>query len=174
MRVYTVESAPTCVRRRRGQADPVLDLRPGSNENYTARIDWNTNHGKPVVCPDSEPLPVAVFSRGVFTMFMVLIFNYIQHMHTDGESVLNRCRNITGALNGLLLNNGYHDAYHDACGLHWSRLPEKHAQITAGIDPQRIEPDLAWFFFGVYILGLFSGENRTRSMRLRRIRKQTA
>ena len=104
------------------------------------------------------------------SLFTVLIFNYIQHIHADEESEFNHSRNITGRLlNFLLLNNGLHTAHHISPGVHWSKLREKHDKIADKIDPRLNESNFAWYLFRVYFLGLFSASFRTQNMRLERI-----
>lgn len=107
------------------------------------------------------------------SLFTVLIFNYIQHIHADEESDFNHSRNMTGKLlNFLLLNNGLHTAHHLSPGIHWSRLREKHDQISPKIDPRLNENNFAWYLLRVYILGLFIPSCRTYNMRGERMRKQ--
>lgn len=100
------------------------------------------------------------------SLFVVLIFNYVQHIHTDETDEYNNCRNITGwALNTFLLNNGYHTAHHVAPGLHWSKLKEKHKELEAKIDPSLNEVSLWWFLIRTYVLGLAIPGFRTKNMR---------
>ena len=104
------------------------------------------------------------------SLFTVLIFNYIQHIHADEESEFNHSRNMTGkTLNFFLLNNGLHTAHHISPGVHWSKLREKHDKIAPNIDPRLNESNFAWYLFRVYILGLFSPSFRTQNMRLERM-----
>lgn len=104
------------------------------------------------------------------SLFTVLVFNYIQHIHADEESDFNHSRNMTGSvLNFLLLNNGLHTVHHISPGLHWSKLREKHDKIADKIDPRLNENNFAWYLFRVYILGLFSASFRTQNMRMERI-----
>ena len=46
------------------------------------------------------------------SLFSVLIFNYVQHVHTDEESSYNHARNFVGLINLALFNNGYHTIHH--------------------------------------------------------------
>ena len=104
------------------------------------------------------------------SLFTVLMFNYIQHIHADEESEFNHSRNITGrVLNYLLLNNGLHTVHHLSPGVHWSKLREKHDKIAHKIDPRLNEENFAWYLFRVYILGLFSPSFHTENMRLERM-----
>lgn len=106
------------------------------------------------------------------SLYTVLIFNYIQHIHADEESEFNHSRNITGnVLNYLLLNNGLHTVHHISPGVHWSKLREKHDSIAHKIDPRLNEDNFAWYLFRVYILGLFSRSFGTENMRRERLQK---
>ena len=99
-------------------------------------------------------------------MFVVLVINYIQHVHADEKSRYNHSRNFFGLLNKFLLNNGLHTAHHERMGLHWSRLPELHATLEEKIDPRLKEKSLIAFLFRAYILSIFFPKYRTVSMRL--------
>ncbi|MEM9069692.1 MAG: fatty acid desaturase [Myxococcota bacterium] len=104
------------------------------------------------------------------SLFAVLSFNYLQHVHADEESKWNHSRNIVGpVMNWFLFNNGYHTIHHMKPGLHWSRTPAAHAEIAHHIDPRLNEPSFWWLVVRVYILGLFSARCRTDSMRLERL-----
>jgi fatty acid desaturase len=103
------------------------------------------------------------------SLFSVLIFNYVQHVHANEESQWNHSRNFTGLLNFLLFNNGYHTVHHETAGLHWSVVPEAHAKIAHNIDPSLIERSFWWYILRAYILGLFNSKFKTDSMRLRRM-----
>jgi fatty acid desaturase len=104
------------------------------------------------------------------SLFTVMFFNYIQHVHADEESKYNSSRNMTGAImNFLLINNGYHTAHHLSPATHWSKLKEKHEKINKYIHPSLNENNFAWYLFRVYILGIFSSSFRTKSMRLARL-----
>ena len=86
---------------------------------------------------------------------LIMIFNYIQHVHADAWSALDHSRNFTGILfNFLFFNNGFHTAHHEHPGLHWSALPTAHARIADQIDPRLNEPNLCWFLFRQYVLAL--------------------
>jgi len=111
-----------------------------------------------------------IFIPQQVSLFVVLIFNYVQHVHTDEESLVNHSRNIIGpAMNWLLFNNGLHTVHHDNPGLHWSKAPAAHAKIADKIDPRLNEQSFWWFMIRVYILGLFSEKARSSSMRLERM-----
>lgn len=106
------------------------------------------------------------------SLFSVLIFNYVQHVHADEESQWNHSRNFTGFLNFMLFNNGYHTAHHEIAGLHWSQVPAEHKKIEHLIDNSLKERSFWWFIFRNYTLGLFSKKFKTDSMRLKRIASQ--
>ena len=106
------------------------------------------------------------------SLFSVLIFNYVQHVHADEESEWNHSRNYTGFLNFLLFNNGYHTIHHHKAGLHWNKVPEAHKEIEKNIDPILLERSFWWYIFRSYILSLIVPKFRTKSMRLERIREE--
>lgn len=101
---------------------------------------------------------------------IVLIFNYVQHVHADEESRYNHSRNIVGwPLNFFLFNNGLHTAHHHHPGLHWSKLPAAHKKISHLIKPELKERYLIWFLIKAYIIGAFIPRFRTKSMRMERL-----
>lgn len=109
------------------------------------------------------------------SLYSVLVFNYVQHVHADEESDYNHSRNITGpVLNFLLLNNGYHTAHHLAPAVHWSKLAEQHQKIAEHIDPSLNERSFFWFLFRTYVLSMFVPSLRSHSMRVERLNKSTA
>ncbi|MCA9562746.1 MAG: fatty acid desaturase [Myxococcales bacterium] len=115
-----------------------------------------------------------VFIPQQVSLFTVLIFNYVQHVHADEESDVNHSRNFVGwGLNTFLFNNGYHTVHHDRPGLHWSLTPKAHEEIAHTIDPVLNEKSFAWYLLRVYILGIFVPKFRTDSMRLRRMAHST-
>ncbi len=103
------------------------------------------------------------------SLFSVLIFNYVQHVHANEESEWNHSRNFTGFLNFMLFNNGLHTAHHEIAGLHWSEVPAEHKRIEKNIDPALMERSFWWYIFRNYVLGIFNNRLKTDSMRLRRI-----
>jgi beta-carotene hydroxylase len=107
-----------------------------------------------------------------FGLFVVLVFNYLQHVHADEESEFNHSRNFVGrTLNVLLLNNGYHTVHHHSPGTHWSRLAEAHAAIAHRIDPSLNEKSFWWMLIRVFLLAPFAPRLRSRSLRLARIER---
>lgn len=106
------------------------------------------------------------------SLFSVLIFNYVQHVHANEESEWNHSRNFTGFLNFLLFNNGFHTIHHHKAGLHWSKVPEAHAEIEQNINPILLERSFWWYIVRSYIISIFIPKFRTNSMRLERMRKE--
>ncbi len=106
------------------------------------------------------------------SLFSVLIFNYVQHVHANEESEYNHSRNFTGFLNFMLFNNGYHTIHHEKAGLHWSVTPVEHKTIEHLIDDSLIERSFWWYIFRNYVLGFFVKSFKTNSMRLDRIENE--
>jgi beta-carotene hydroxylase len=104
--------------------------------------------------------------------FVVMLLNYVQHVHADEESEYNHSRNFMGA-NLFLFNNGYHTAHHMRAGVHWSEIPAEHAKIAHLIDPSLIEPSLVGFFWRVYVMGTISKKFKTFNMRKARMTTET-
>lgn len=61
----------------------------------------------------------------------LLGINLVQHQGCDPASEHEHSRDVTGPLNWLFLNNGFHTAHHERPSLHWSLLPEYHARVIA-------------------------------------------
>src|SRR5262249_52550504 len=90
-----------------------------------------------------------------FALWTMMLFNYIQHVHTDPWSAHNHSRSFTGkVLNFLLFNNGLHAAHHAHAGAHWSRLPALHAEIASEIHPDLKPRSFFWFCIKNYLLAL--------------------
>ena len=103
-------------------------------------------------------------------LFVVLVFNYLQHVHADEESEWNHSRNFTSPLlNFLLLNNGYHTAHHLKPGTHWSRVGEEHARIAHHIDPRLNVKSFWWFNIRTFLLSPLVPAWRSPSLRLARL-----
>ena len=109
-----------------------------------------------------------VFAFGLpafFALWTIMLFNYIQHVHTDPWSAHNHSRSFTGkAINFFLFNNGLHAAHHEHAGAHWSKLRELHAQIDAEIHPDLKPYSFWWFCFRVYVLALVMPRFGTRQI----------
>jgi beta-carotene hydroxylase len=103
-------------------------------------------------------------------LFVVLVFNYLQHVHADEESEYNHSRNFTSPLlNFLLLNNGLHTVHHAKPGTHWSRLGEEHARLAPRIDPVLNVKSFWWYLARTFLLAPFVPRWRSRSLRLARL-----
>jgi fatty acid desaturase len=103
------------------------------------------------------------------SLFSVLIFNYVQHVHADEESEFNHARNFMGLINLMLFNNGYHTVHHQSPGIHWSETPAAQKKIQGLIDPSLNEPSFWWYVLRVYFLAPFHSSFGTSSRRLKRI-----
>lgn len=108
-----------------------------------------------------------------FSLFSVLIFNYLQHVHADEESDIDHSRNFTGWSNFFLFNNGFHTVHHDKAGTHWSESPAAHAKVAHLIDPELNQRSFWWYIIKTYFIGpLTPKHKRERSRRLDRMAKQ--
>ena len=104
---------------------------------------------------------------------VVLIFNYIQHVHCDEESKYNHSRNIISpVMNFFLFNNGYHTVHHMKPLAHWSELKSMHEKVAHHIDPRLNEPSFLWMLVRMYILGPFFPSLRSHNMRQERLESQ--
>lgn len=108
------------------------------------------------------------------SLFSVLIFNYVQHVHTDEESDYNHARNFVGLINLFLFNNGYHTIHHQSPGIHWSETPAAQKKIESLIDPSLNERSFWWYLLRVYFLAPFHSRFASVSKRLERIHSRTA
>lgn len=105
-----------------------------------------------------------------FSLISILIFNYVQHVHADEESDINHSRNFVGPmLNAFLFNNGFHTVHHDRAGTHWSLTPDLHKKVADKIDPVLNQKSFWGYMIRAYVLGIFSKNFKTDSMRLRRL-----
>jgi fatty acid desaturase len=104
------------------------------------------------------------------SLFAVMIFNYVQHVHTDEESKYNHARNFTGLINLTLFNNGYHTIHHKSPGIHWSKTPAAQKEIEHLIDPSLNERSFWWYVLRVYLLAPFHSRFASVSLRLERKR----
>ena len=102
------------------------------------------------------------------SQFMVITFNYVQHVHADEESEYNHSRNFMG-VNFFLFNNGYHTIHHMRASMHWSETPAAHDKIAHLIAPELIEQSFWGYLFKTYVLSIFVPRYRSTSKRLIRI-----
>jgi fatty acid desaturase len=104
-------------------------------------------------------LKVWIFAFGLpafFSLWTMMFFNYLQHIHADPWSAHNHSRSFTGKLlNFLMFNNGLHAAHHEQAGAHWSTLWGPHAKIESEIHPELKQKSFWWFCFKSYVLAPF-------------------
>jgi fatty acid desaturase len=100
-----------------------------------------------------------------FALWTIMLFNYIQHVHTDPWSEHNHSRSFTGKLlNFFLFNNGFHTAHHEQAGAHWTLLPALFAKIEADVHPDLRPRSFFWWLFRVYVLSVFLPRFGTRQI----------
>jgi fatty acid desaturase len=89
----------------------------------------------------------------LFANFGIVSINFLQHDGCDEGHRANHSRNFVGKwLNFVALNNGYHGIHHQTPGLHWSLLPQAHAElIHPHIHPALEQPSLPVYFFKTFI-----------------------
>jgi len=98
----------------------------------------------------------ALMLPAISSATVIMMFNYVQHVHTDAWSDHDHSRNFTSrSFNFLFFNNGYHTAHHKRPGLHWSELKVAHEKIANEIDPILNERSLCWFVLRQYFLAPF-------------------
>jgi fatty acid desaturase len=106
-----------------------------------------------------------VILPALFSVSMIMVFNYIQHVHADAWSEFDHSRNFTSpSFNYLFFNNGFHTVHHEEPALHWSRLPEAHARLASRIDPRLNESSLWWFGVRQYLLAPLFPKFGTRQL----------
>lgn len=109
-----------------------------------------------------------------FGLFVVLVFNYLQHVHADEESEWNHSRNFVGKwFNLLYFNNGFHTVHHQKPAMHWSQTPEAHAKIAHHIEPSLNESNVIWYLVRTYLLAPVFPKFQRSNMRLDRKDKVT-
>lgn len=96
----------------------------------------------------------------LYAAWGIIAMNYLQHDGCDRTHPYNHSRNFTGRLiNWWTFNNGYHGVHHLTPGLHWSLLPQAHAdRIAPHIDPRLNEAS-----FGGYLWRTFGWPGRRRT-----------
>jgi fatty acid desaturase len=74
----------------------------------------------------------------IIQLFLLVYATVDHHRGLDTENPFEATRNDATKINNWYAwNLGYHTAHHVKCGLHWSKLPAFHAQISARI-PNRL------------------------------------
>ncbi|HJL17442.1 MAG TPA: fatty acid desaturase [Sandaracinaceae bacterium LLY-WYZ-13_1] len=83
----------------------------------------------------------------------IMGINFVQHDGCDGDHPYNHSRNFTGKLlNWFTFNNGFHGMHHMKPGLHWSLLPEAHAeQLAPHIHPNLDRKALLPYLVEAYV-----------------------
>ena len=90
----------------------------------------------------------------IYALWMIMTFNYMQHVHADPWSEYNHSRNFVSPLfNFLMFNNGFHTAHHENAGTHWSKLPAIHATFEHRIDPELRQQSYVWWMVKNWLLG---------------------
>ena len=95
-------------------------------------------------------------------LILVLMVNYVQHVHADENSQYNHSRNFTGIENKFMLNNGLHTAHHEKMSAHWSELTNIHRNMESKISNQLLEKSFIWYFLRVYVVSIFVPKFRSK------------
>jgi len=104
------------------------------------------------------------------SLFSVLVFNYIQHVHADEESEYNHSRNFVSKFSGFMLfNNGLHTVHHLKSNTHWSELRSAHNNVKHLIEANLNQSTVIGYLVKAYIIAPFKSVYRTNSMRLTRM-----
>ena len=88
-----------------------------------------------------DPLRTLIVFIGPMVLLLLILLDntYGQHAGTETDNHYVASRNVELPLYNLTSwNLGYHTAHHLLPGLHWSKLPELHQQIRAGIPEELI------------------------------------
>ncbi len=83
-------------------------------------------------------------------LFGTALATYNHHSNRDTANHFVACNNIIQRFYNVFTGNlGYHTAHHYRPGMHWSKLPELHAEIAQHIPKEAyVEPGVPWKFFG--------------------------
>ncbi|HEX4355290.1 MAG TPA: fatty acid desaturase, partial [Polyangiales bacterium] len=89
----------------------------------------------------------------LFANWGIVTVNYLQHDGTDQTHPVNHSRNFVGKLfNWWTLNNGFHGMHHMVPGLHWSLLPQAHAEkVAPTIHPALEQPSLLLYCWKAFV-----------------------
>lgn len=88
----------------------------------------------------------------MFALWTIMLFNFIQHVHTDPWSAHNHSRNFTSrSMNFLLFNNALHTPHHERAGAHWSTLWDAFDKIKDEIHPELRTRSFSWWLVRKYL-----------------------
>lgn len=91
-----------------------------------------------------------------FALFVIQVFNYVQHVEADTGSAWNHSRNfVSPVLNALLFNNGIHTVHHWKPGVHWSETPALHEAHAHLIHPDLLVKSWWGYMARTYLLRPF-------------------
>jgi fatty acid desaturase len=99
------------------------------------------------------------------SLYLIIYFNYGQHVHCDPYSKWNHSRSFTSPiLNFLLFNNGFHSVHHMKTGTHWSLLPAMHARFGGNIHPALNVRSFWVWAFKQYVVAPFAPKYGTQQI----------
>jgi fatty acid desaturase len=106
-----------------------------------------------VVIVDWRKALLYVIIPHLFANFGIVTINFLQHDGCDETHPVNHSRNFMSKwLNFFAVNNGYHGMHHLTPGLHWSLLPQAHAeQIHPQLHPALEQPSLFVYLFKTFV-----------------------
>jgi fatty acid desaturase len=88
----------------------------------------------------------------------IMFTNWVQHVGCDPSSRWNHSRNfVSGWMNWLVYNGGFHTVHHMRPGLHWSRLAREHARVAHHIDPRLSEQSIVGYAWRTYVARAWGG-----------------
>lgn len=99
------------------------------------------------------PFLLYAFIPHTYASWGIIGINFVQHDGCDPHDPVNHSRNFTGRLvNWWTFNNGYHGIHHMHPSLHWSLLPEAHAQeLSPTIHSSLEQPSLIKYCIEAYV-----------------------